>query len=295
MRAHVHITSLVALLTAVAACAPSEEECKRLAAHIKYLTGIDSLERESCRNASSKTVDCLLQGGRSDLLTCPGASSLAWDRDSWRRWHCFRVVSQQGTTNSECSQVLPSCQGNREDELYRGTAAEVTRCSPPDSLYVFEYSCVILGEERTCIEGFLSPDECLDARGRWMRSNATKCTRIDADGKPLPTANPDDSRALTEREVQALNAVRRLAKETREAKSQQEEAQQKAEPNRWRDLAQWRRLKRGMSSDEVRVLLGEPGKVSVLGTTTFWYWDYPAGPYVTYDNDRVTGWDEPML
>jgi outer membrane protein assembly factor BamE (lipoprotein component of BamABCDE complex) len=65
---------------------------------------------------------------------------------------------------------------------------------------------------------------------------------------------------------------------------------------RWRDLQNWRRLRRGMSMDEVRVLLGEPERVNA-GAFTFWHWDSRlghAGPTVTFDNrGRVHGWSEP--
>ena len=54
-------------------------------------------------------------------------------------------------------------------------------------------------------------------------------------------------------------------------------------------LANWRRLRRGMKMDEVRKLLGEPESVNA-GSFTRWY--YPGGS-VTFDDDKVYGWDEP--
>ena len=59
----------------------------------------------------------------------------------------------------------------------------------------------------------------------------------------------------------------------------------------WKDKSQWRKLQRGMSKDDVRNLLGEPGKVSVGRYYEFWYY---AGGDVTFDKKaRVDSWDEP--
>ena len=48
-----------------------------------------------------------------------------------------------------------------------------------------------------------------------------------------------------------------------------------------------------MTMDEVRTLLGEPEKVEG-GFITHWYWDYPTGPQVYFNNsDKLEGWTEP--
>src|SRR5690606_27825970 len=40
---------------------------------------------------------------------------------------------------------------------------------------------------------------------------------------------------------------------------------------KWRDLRNWRQLRRGMTMDEVRALLGEPERVDAMGgVATFW-------------------------
>ena len=81
------------------------------------------------------------------------------------------------------------------------------------------------------------------------------------------------------------------------------EAVMKVEPSRdlpvptsakWRDLQNWRRLRREMTMDEVRALLGEPERVEA-GGLTYWYWDdYPAGPRVYFDSrSKLQGWSEP--
>jgi hypothetical protein len=82
------------------------------------------------------------------------------------------------------------------------------------------------------------------------------------------------------------------------------EALIKVEPSRdrpvpasanWRDLANWRRLSRGMTMDQVRALLGEPEKVDANSLVTWWYWDFASGAYVQFDTSsgKLDGWSEP--
>ena len=63
----------------------------------------------------------------------------------------------------------------------------------------------------------------------------------------------------------------------------------------WRERASWRQVERGMTMDQVRVLLGEPDRVE-SGVFTYWYWgDIFEGGNVQFDADsrRVEGWSEP--
>lgn len=62
-------------------------------------------------------------------------------------------------------------------------------------------------------------------------------------------------------------------------------------PGNSRDVGNWRRLKRGMTMDQVRALLGEPE--SVAAGTYLTLWQYPGGANVTFDPDKVDGWSEP--
>ncbi|MBN1892334.1 MAG: outer membrane protein assembly factor BamE [Clostridiales bacterium] len=57
----------------------------------------------------------------------------------------------------------------------------------------------------------------------------------------------------------------------------------------------WRKLKRGMSEDEVRDILGEPSRVTVLGRTTVWYYEGSTivGGDVTFSDDNLSSWSEP--
>lgn len=59
-------------------------------------------------------------------------------------------------------------------------------------------------------------------------------------------------------------------------------------PN-WRDLQNWRRLRLGMTDDEVRALLGEPESVDA-GPVTYWHW---TGANVYFMDGKLRGWSEP--
>jgi len=56
------------------------------------------------------------------------------------------------------------------------------------------------------------------------------------------------------------------------------------------DLSSWRQLKKNMSEEQVRALLGEPSKVD---GGTFAVWNYKNGGAVTFYNDKVYSWEEP--
>lgn len=62
----------------------------------------------------------------------------------------------------------------------------------------------------------------------------------------------------------------------------------------WRDLANWRRLRRGMTEDQVRAILGEPEGVNVMSIRTTWTWNGPSEfAELYFDNDKLAGWSEP--
>ncbi len=56
------------------------------------------------------------------------------------------------------------------------------------------------------------------------------------------------------------------------------------------DLSSWRQLKKNMSEEQVRALLGEPAKID---GGTFAFWHYKNGGAVTFYNDRLDSWTEP--
>jgi outer membrane murein-binding lipoprotein Lpp len=62
----------------------------------------------------------------------------------------------------------------------------------------------------------------------------------------------------------------------------------------WRDRANWRRLRRGMTEDQVRAILGEPENVLVVSSRTVWSWgETPKGASLYFDDDKLAGWSEP--
>jgi uncharacterized membrane protein YebE (DUF533 family) len=56
------------------------------------------------------------------------------------------------------------------------------------------------------------------------------------------------------------------------------------------DLSSWRQLKKSMSEEQVRVLLGEPVKID---GGAFAFWQYRNGGTVTFYDDKVYSWEEP--
>lgn len=57
--------------------------------------------------------------------------------------------------------------------------------------------------------------------------------------------------------------------------------------------AVWRQLKKEMTANDVRKLLGEPKKIST-GAWTYWYYSEDTGhSFVKFWQDRVEGWEEP--
>lgn len=61
------------------------------------------------------------------------------------------------------------------------------------------------------------------------------------------------------------------------------------------EKANWRKIERGMSQDEVQQLLGSPSKVEANSIYITWYYSYPPGGRVQFDarSRDVEGWNEP--
>jgi outer membrane protein assembly factor BamE (lipoprotein component of BamABCDE complex) len=57
-----------------------------------------------------------------------------------------------------------------------------------------------------------------------------------------------------------------------------------------KDRTQWRNLRRRMSKDDVKKLLGEPTRVSV--SRFYEAWDYPGGTVIFDGKGRLDAWSE---
>jgi len=64
---------------------------------------------------------------------------------------------------------------------------------------------------------------------------------------------------------------------------------------KWKDRTIWRKLKIGMTKDQVRQLLGEPRKIDAGSALTYWYYSKETWHcYIRFDSsNRIAGWTEP--
>ncbi|MBN1625184.1 MAG: outer membrane protein assembly factor BamE [Deltaproteobacteria bacterium] len=61
----------------------------------------------------------------------------------------------------------------------------------------------------------------------------------------------------------------------------------------WQNKKNWRRLKTGMTKDQVQSILGEPIK-TIKGVRAFWYYPNIYRGYVSFDEKGfLTKWNEP--
>ena len=104
------------------------------------------------------------------------------------------------------------------------------------------------------------------------------------------------SDSLVHRIVLLENTVAGLEQRVREL-----EALIKGEPSRpqsvgastkWRDIANWRQLRLGMTTAQVRAVLGEPDRVRAI-VTIKWSWGDPESANVDFFDDKLAGWSEP--
>ena len=102
----------------------------------------------------------------------------------------------------------------------------------------------------------------------------------------------------TDRLIRQIDSLQRRTDDL-ERRVSQLEARVKDQPSRSqvapasanpRDIANWRRLRRGMTMDDVRALLGEPESVNAGYITT---WHYPKLAEVSFTAEKVYGWSEP--
>lgn len=114
----------------------------------------------------------------------------------------------------------------------------------------------------------------------------------------IASAQNKNDDALMRRVEQLERRTADLERRVRELESPSTTEQPRAQPTAGtgnaRDIANWRRLRRGMTMDQVRALLGEPETVNVGLDVT---WHYVRYAWLTFDakSERVTGWSEPSL
>ena len=102
-------------------------------------------------------------------------------------------------------------------------------------------------------------------------------------------ANDSDRITLLEKEVQELKL--RLMKLEAPQASDSNRQPPASSKDGWKFLAKWRTVKKGMSTDDVRAVLGEPETVRAMGSFTFW--SYSNRGTVNFYDEKVDGWTEP--
>jgi hypothetical protein len=108
-------------------------------------------------------------------------------------------------------------------------------------------------------------------------------------GATAALAHDSERISSPEREVQELKL--RLANLESSQSTSSNRPKVIATKDGWKSLANWRSLKKGMSTDEVRAVLDEPVKVKASGV--FAFWNYSNRGEVTFLKEGLYGWDEP--
>jgi hypothetical protein len=91
--------------------------------------------------------------------------------------------------------------------------------------------------------------------------------------------------AELESRIQYLEALLKVYSGPDEAKNNPEYG--------WQNIKNWRKLKIGMTEEQVQIILGEPIK-SIQGVRTLWYYPSIYRGYVSFDaNGQLIGWMEP--
>jgi len=111
---------------------------------------------------------------------------------------------------------------------------------------------------------------------------------------PAVAAGQDTSTASLLRRIELLERANAdLEQRVRDLEAVIKSALSQGQPipasTRWQDLANWRRLRKGMKPDQVRALLGEPERVEG-GDFTYWYW---ADAHVIFYSGKLDRWSEP--
>lgn len=101
----------------------------------------------------------------------------------------------------------------------------------------------------------------------------------------------NDGDRITQLEVEVQQLKLRLTKLENAQGGANSSSTPLATSNGWKNLANWRSLKKGMSQNEVRSVLGEPEKVRASGPITVW--NYSNRGVIDFYDERLDGWTEP--
>jgi|AntDeeMinimDraft_5_1070356.scaffolds.fasta_scaffold18810_2 outer membrane protein assembly factor BamE (lipoprotein component of BamABCDE complex) len=92
---------------------------------------------------------------------------------------------------------------------------------------------------------------------------------------------------------QLENKIARLEKLLSSDKATSVSSQHGVNSDGWKDKQNWKKLKKGMSKEEVKKVLGKPGKIRTASYGDTWYYPDVLGGRVNFDAGRVEGWSEP--
>ena len=110
-------------------------------------------------------------------------------------------------------------------------------------------------------------------------------------------AEIDELQRRVEKLEQLIGQLQRqIASIETQIQGYQERNQPTAAKGNWHERGSWRLLRRGMTMEQVKGILGEPEKVDAQPVFTYWRWgEFPTGGDVEFDvnTDRVAGWSEP--
>jgi hypothetical protein len=101
----------------------------------------------------------------------------------------------------------------------------------------------------------------------------------------------NDSERLTQLENQVNELRLRLQKLENPLPNASNQQKQVVANEGAKSIANWRKLNRGMSYNEVRGILGEPMRIEGGGIAT---WRYASNGSVVFIRDRLSSWDEPQ-
>jgi hypothetical protein len=129
------------------------------------------------------------------------------------------------------------------------------------------------------------------------RSLKQQIGKTDADARELTQARDESDRIHKQLEDATRQVKAQLDQATRQDKERSDNRPSSAPARRepWRDVTRWRRLRRGMTANEVRAIFGEPHRVNASPELTTWYYGEAGGGLVFIHSDDMTvyGWSEP--